>query len=155
MTRALLLLPLLLLPTACGGSGDDGAKAAYLEKAEAVCANAVAARAAVGTPASTKEIPAFVRKVVTVASDTSAELNAIDPPEGDAAEVDAKLLAPLRDQVQKGQAFATLVERTAAKGDDAAVLKVLGQAPLKPEADLDWMRSYGFVQCVKAADTSA
>ncbi len=155
MKRALLLLPLLLLPAACSGETDDGGKAAYLKQAESVCARAVAARAAAGTPTSTKAIPAYVRQIVTVASDTSAELNALEPPAADAAELDTKLLAPLRDQVGKGQAFAKLVEETAAKGDDAAVLKVLGSAPLKPQADLAFMKDYGFVQCVKAADTSA
>ncbi|MCU1692566.1 MAG: hypothetical protein JWM64_1657 [Frankiales bacterium] len=156
MKRALLLLPLLLLPTACSGGGDDdGGKAAYLTQAEAVCKKANDAQAATKTPASAEAIPAYVRQVVTIASDASAELNAIEPPEKDAAELDERLLAPLRDQVGKGQAFAKQVDETAAEGDTSAVLKLIGSAPLQPTADLEWMKGYGFDECVKAADTSS
>ncbi len=157
MTRVALVLPLLLLATACGGGGDEqaDAKAAYLADAEAVCAKANEAQKAAGTPAGPAEIPGFVRSVVTIASDASAELSALEPPEADAAELESKFLGPLREQVTEGQAFATQVEETAKKGDTAAVLALLGKAPLQAKADLDFLRSYGFSACVDAADTSS
>ncbi|MCW2606987.1 MAG: hypothetical protein JWO60_1680 [Frankiales bacterium] len=158
MKRTVLLPALLVLLAACGG-GDDGggadAKAAYLEQAEAICTKANDAQTAVKQPAGPDGIAAYVRQVVTIASDASAELNALEPPEKDAAELDAKLLSPLREQVGLGQAYAKQVEETAAKGDPAAVLKLLGSAPLQTKADLEWMTSYGFKACVDAADTSS
>lgn len=156
MTRRLLLLPVLVLAAACSGGSDDAdAKAAYLADAEAVCAKAVEAQKAAGTPNAPAAIPAFVRQVVTIASDASAELNALEPPEADAAELEEKFLGPLRQQVTEGQAFAKKVEDTAKGGDTSKVLALLGEAPLQAKADLEWMKSYGFTACVDAADTSS
>lgn len=156
MRRALALLPALVLSTgltACsGGDEDAGAKAAYVKEAQAICTRANEARKAAGTPGSATEIPGFVRKVVTIASDASAELNALEPPEQDAAELDEKLLAPLREQVGRGQAFAKQVEEAGAKKDTAGVLKLLGSAPLDTTADLEFARSYGLTACADAAD---
>ncbi|MCW2777818.1 MAG: hypothetical protein JWN17_1543 [Frankiales bacterium] len=157
MKRVLLLLPLLVLPTACSGGGDDPAKAqkaAFVKQAEAICTKANAARKDVSITSAPDAIPVAVRRLVTIASDASAELNALEPPEKDAAELDSKFLAPLRAQVQLGQAYAKRVEETAAKGDQAAVLKLLGSAPLKSDADLAFVKDYGMPQCAKAADTS-
>lgn len=155
MRRVLVVLPLLLLASACGGSDEPSAKEAYLAEAEAVCAKANAAQKAEKSPAGPDAIPAYVRRVVTIASDASAELNALEPPADDADELDAKLLSPLREQVAVGQAFAKDVEEAGAKKDTAAVLKLLGTAPLQPKADLEFMKDYGFVECVDAADTSS
>ena len=69
--------------------------------------------------------------------------------------LDSKVLAPLREQVGLGQAFATKVEETAAGGDTAAVLKLLGEAPLQSKADLAFMEEYGFEACVEAANTAS
>ena len=159
MRRTALVLPLLLLATACGGGGDaggdDSGKAAFIEAAEAICTKANEAQAGATVPAAPDAIPAYVRQVVTIASDASAELNALEPPEADAAELDAKFLGPLREQVGLGQAFAKQVEDTAKSGDTAAVLGLLGKAPLQTKADLDYLESYGFTACVEAADTSS
>ncbi len=158
MLRALLLLPLLVLPAACsGGSADDPAvaqKAAFVKEAEAICTRANTARSKVSITSDANAIPVAVRMLVTIASDASAELNALEPPEADAAELDAKLLAPLRAQVGKGQAYARQVEETAAKGDQAAVLALLGKAPLSSDADLGFVKDYGLPACAKAADFS-
>lgn len=158
MKRTLLLLPLLVLATACSGGGTDPAaaeKAAFVKKAEAICTKANQARADVSITSEPDAIPVAVRKLVTIASDASAELNALELPEADAAELDAKLLAPLREQVGRGQAYATQVEETAAKGDQAAVLALLGKAPLDSGADLEFVEDYGLPACAKAADTSS
>lgn len=154
MKRALLLVPVLLV-AACGGGGGDaaaGSKAAFVKQAEAICTKANTARKAEKTPTSAQELPAYVRRVVTLASDASAELNALEPPKKDAAELDAKFLGPLREQVGRGQAFATQVEKTSATGDTAAVLKLLGSAPLSTTADVGFVRSYGMTACADAAN---
>ena len=155
--RAALVLPLLLLATGCSGGGDegDGGKAAYVAEAEAVCKKANDAQQAATLPASPEAIPAYVRQIVTIAGDASTGLSALEPPEDDAAELDEKFLGPLREQVEAGEAYATKVEQTAAAGDQAAVLALLGSAPLETRADLAFLESYGFVECVKAADTSS
>lgn len=157
MKRTLLLLPLLALATACSGGEDPAAaeKAAFVEKAEAICTKANEARADVSITSEPDAIPVAVRRLVTIASDASAELNALELPEADAAELDAKLLAPLREQVGRGQAYAKEVEETAAKGDQAAVLALLGKAPLDSGADLEFVEDYGLTACAKAADTSS
>ena len=151
-----LVLPLLLL-TACSGGGDegDGGKAAYLAEAEAVCTKANDAQAAATVPAAPDAIPAYVRQVVTIAGDASAELDALEAPQADEAELEEKFLAPLREQVGLGEAYATKVEQTAAQGVDAAVLGLLGSAPLETKADLAFLEEYGFTACVAAADTSS
>ena len=153
-TRTALVLPLLLLATACSGGDGDGGKAAYLVAAEAVCTKANDAQQATALPAAADAVPAYVRQVVTIAGDASRELDALEPPEDDAAELEEKLLAPLREQVGLGEAYATKVEETAAK-DPAAVLGLLASAPLETKADLAFLESYGFTQCVEAADTSS
>jgi hypothetical protein len=160
MTRrlSLLVLPLLVLLAGCSGGGGAvavKAKADYLERAEAVCATANTAQQQLGLPASAAAVPAYVRRVVAVASTASRDLDALTPPAADRRELEAKLLAPLREQVGKGEVFAAQVDATARQGDDAAVLRLLGTAPLQTTADLDWMRSYGFSACVDAVDTSS
>ena len=154
VTRTVRVLPLLLLATACGGGGDGG-KAAYVAEAEAVCTKANDAQQAATLPVSADAIPVYVRQVVTIAADASAGLDALEPPEDDAAELDEKFLGPLREQVVLGEAYATKVEQTAAKGDPNAVLALLGSAPLETKADLAFLESYGFAECVEAADTSS
>lgn len=152
-TCTVLVLPLLLLGTACSGGGDGG-KAAYLAEAEAACKKANDAQKATTVPIAPDAIPAYVRQVVTIAGDASTELDALEPPEDDAAELEEKFLAPLREQVGLGEAYAKEVEETAAK-DPAAVLGLLGSAPLETKADLAFLESYGFTECVAAADTSS
>ena len=149
-----LVLPLLLLLAACSGNEGDGGRAAYLVEAEAVCKRANDAQRAATVPVTPAAIPAYVRQVVTIAGEASAGLSALEPPEGDAAELEEKVLAPLREQVGLGEAYAKEVEETATK-DPSAVLGLLGSAPLETKADLAFLESYGFTECVQAADTSS
>lgn len=147
-----LVLTLLVLP-ACGG-GDEQAKAAYVEQAEAVCARANAARQAVPAATSAAGIPKAVRALVDVAAGATAELAALKPPEKDAAQIQEKFVGPLQSQVQDGQAYAARVQ--AAKGSDAgALLRLLAEAPTETRADLEFLRDYGFRACVEAADTAS
>lgn len=157
MRRALVVLALLVTP-ACGGGGGGGdadAKQAYLEKAEAICTRANEAQAAEPSPNDAKSIAVYVRRLVTLAGDAAAELAALEPPEDDAAELDAKVVRPLQEQLAVARDYAKQVEDAAASGDSAAVLTLLGSAPTETKADLEFMREYGFTACVEAADTSS
>lgn len=156
MRRALGVL-VLLAATACGRGDDPGtdARQAYLEQAEAICAKANQAEAAEQSPTDAEGIPVYVRRLVTIAGDAAAELAALEPPEADSAELDAKVIRPLQEQLQLGRDYAEQVEETAASGDPAAVLTLLGSAPTQLRADLGFMREYGFAACVDAVDPSS
>ncbi len=145
MRRALLAV---LLVAACSSSSDDP-RAAYLREAEGVCRAAVEAQAAEPTPADPTALAAYVRRLVTVQGDAAAELAALRPPEADEAELDAKVVRPLQEQVQRSRDYADRVEKAP---DTAAVLDLLGQAPSRTDADLGWMRDYGFRACVELVD---
>jgi hypothetical protein len=47
------------------------------------------------------------------------------------------------------------VKEAVAKKDDTALGRLITNPPTGSKADLDWMRSYGFKQCVDAADTGS
>src|SRR5688572_14224381 len=99
MKRALVLL---LLVTACGGSDDGGsAKDDYLAKAEAVCAkaNAELTEAEKARPTALTGITEYVDRIVGIARTNVTELAAIEAPEDDRADVEAKVLTPLREQL--------------------------------------------------------
>lgn len=140
----------------CGGGGDeDGGKAAYVAAAEAVCARANQAQQAEQVPVSPDGIAPYVRKVLTIAGAASRDLNALTPPGDDAADLRGKFLEPLERQVATGEEYAQRVEAADAKGDQAALLRLVGEAPTTSEVDLEYLRGYGFTACVDAADTSS
>jgi hypothetical protein len=154
MKRALVLV---LLAAACGGSsGDSGnPKDDYLQKAEAICAKANtdidAARKNI--PASTQEVPAYVHKLLDLAKQTLEDLSLLSPPKDDAADVKAKLIDPLTQQYADGQTFAGKVDEAAAKNDNQTLTQLVLNPPTKTRVDVAWMKSYGFKNCVTAADT--
>jgi hypothetical protein len=151
--RALVMLVVLLTP-ACSIRGESGAdeRQGYLRQAEAICTRANEAQAAEQTPTDAQSIAAYVRRLVTIAGDAGAELAALEPPEADAAELDAKLVRPLQEQLQLARDYASTVEQTAAGGDAAAVLTLLGSAPTQVKVDLAYLREYGFTACLDAVD---
>jgi hypothetical protein len=157
MRRALILVA--LLAAACGGGSATSAnpRAAYLGKAEAVCAKANDALAAAKKtqPASIAAVPPYVHKLVDIAKTNVDELGALTPPPKDKADLDAKVLSPLRAQVTDGTAYAAQVDAAAAKKDSAALTQLVFNPPTKTRADVAWMKTYGFSACVKAADTGA
>ena len=157
MKRALVLL---VLVAACGGSSDGGSadpKAAYLAKAEAVCvgANAQIDTAKKEQPADVAAVPAYVHRLVDLAKETLSQMTLLTPPAADEADIKAKLLTPLGQQVDDAQAFAVKVDAAAAAKDTQQLTSLIFNPPTATRVDLDWMRGYGFKACVKAADTGA
>ena len=155
MKRVLVLVSLLSL-TACG-SGDDNtlsAKDDYLIKAEAVCAKANSDQKALKTPTGSGELSAYVDAVVKVAETSTTALSALTPPDKDKAALQEHVLGPLQGQLVKAKAYADAVRKATKDNDNIALIKLFGDPPTKTVADLAWMRSYGFRECVDAADTS-
>ena len=156
MRRALVLL---LLVAACGGSSSGsaagGGKAAYLKQAEAICttANADTAAAKKALPADVAAVPAYVHKLVDVARKDVTDLSALTPPKADAAELQTKVFAPLKAQVADADTFAGKVDAAAAAKDNTALTALILHPPTKTRVDVAFMKSYGFKQCVTAADT--
>jgi len=156
MKRALVLL---LLVAACGG-GSSGSKtgsdkADYLAKAEAVCmtSNADLETAKKTLPPDSAAIPAYVHKLVDIARKDVTDLSALTPPQADAADIEAKVIAPLKAQLADGDAFATSVDAAAAAKNNAKLTDLILHPPTKTRVDVAFMKSYGYKQCVKAADT--
>ena len=149
-------LAVLALPACSGGdSGADDAaavKAAYVQKASAVCDRASQERKALTTPTSAAGFAPYVRSLTGVAEKAQQDLAALTPPEPDRADLQSKLLDPLATSVEQGKEFATKVE--AAGGDQAKLAGLLGQAPTGAGIDLDYLRSYGLTSCVAAISTT-
>jgi hypothetical protein len=158
MKRLTVLLPLLLLATACGGSDKEQvaqglSKADYLTKAEAICARLNTEVDKLTFPTSVAAVPGFVEQTLQIAEAATGEIKALEPPAADKADIKAKVLDPLDGQVAVGRAFLDQIKAAVAKNDTAAVGRLIANPPTGSKADLAWMRSYGFKQCVEAANT--
>ena len=160
MKRALPVL--LLLLAACGGgsdekSSDTSAKDAYLVKAEAICEKGNTALAGIRKqqPASVDLVPGYVHSIVEIARTNLTELTALTPPADDRADIEAKVLTPLREQLADGDKYDKDVATAAKNKDTAALFQLVTNPPLKTKADVPWMKSYGFEQCATSADTGA
>jgi hypothetical protein len=158
MRSRLLLVPATVLAlSACSGGGaaeDDAAaaKEAYVQQASAVCDKAAKERDALMTPTSAAGFSPYVRSLVDIAGRAQTDLAALTPPEPDRADLQAKLLDPLKNSVDQGEAFAAKVE---AAGDDQAKLAgLLSEAPTGAGIDLDYLRGYGLNSCVAAISTT-
>lgn len=159
MKRSLLLVLLAMsLTVSCGGGGDDGpsARAAYLTKAEAVCAkvNAEIETAKKQQPTSADTVPPYVKKLLELARTNVQELSALTAPPDDAADIKAKVIDPLTAQLKIGDAYSAKVD-AAAKAKDPILLQLITNPPTDTKADIAFMKSYGFKACVTAADTGA
>ena len=153
-TPLLVVLPLVAV-TACGGGGDGAsAKDTYLAAAEKVCATANADQKALKTPTAAKELSGYVSAVVAIAERSTTALADLDAPEGDQAALQEHVLGPLEGQLTKAKKYAVDVKRASDDNDQLALLKLFSDPPNKTVADLSWMRSYGFRECVDATDTS-
>ncbi|MBK5305820.1 MAG: hypothetical protein JJD92_03950 [Frankiaceae bacterium] len=158
MRRVLVLV--VLLVAACdvsGGPVKKGAKDSYLTQAEGIClrANAQVTAAKKSPPAGIAEVPPYVHTLLDLAKKTLEDLSRLSPPGDDAAEVKTRLLDPLGQQLADGQAFAAQVDAAAAKNDSATLTQLVFNPPTKTRVDIAWMKTYGFKQCVIAADTGA
>jgi hypothetical protein len=155
---AVLLVPLVL--SGCGGGSkvqvSSGlSRASYVSKAEAICTRINKEVAKLAAPTTPQALQAFVEKSLQLAQEGTGELKALDPPEADRADLKAKVLDPLDGQLAEGQAFLAKVRTAVAKNDQAALGQLITHPPTGSKADLDWMRSYGFKECVDAADTGS
>lgn len=154
MKRLALVLPLVLAVTACGGSGSSVlSKADYLSKAEALCKKANADIEALPFPTGVAGFSDFAAKIVTIAEDTTTALKALDAPKDDKADLQAKVLTPLDAQVQAGRDYAAKIKKAVDANDQKALGELVADPPTEGKADLAWMRSYGFKECVDTAET--
>jgi hypothetical protein len=155
--RVLLVLPLIACAACSGGSSSSSgaSKVDYLRKAEAICTKANADQKALKTPTSAAQLSPYVDAVVQIADTSTTALAALTPPKADAAALQSHVLGPLTAQLAKAKTYATEVRKASDAHDQLGLAKLLSDPPNKTAADLDWMRKYGFQQCVDAADTSS
>lgn len=151
MNRLALVLPLVLV-VACGGSSGPS-KADYIARAEAICKKANADVKALPFPTSTAAISDYAAKIVAVADETTTALGKLDQPAADKDDLEKKVLAPLRTQVSEGKEFAAKIKAAVDANDQKTLQQLVAKPPVGTEADLDWMRTYGFTQCVDTAKT--
>ena len=158
MNRAALLLPALLLAAGCSSGGDKAdPKADYLAKVEPICAKANAEKRTLRdqAPTSLEAIAPYADRVLATAREVTRELEAQQPPEADRAALEREVFAPLRSQLADAEKYAAEIKAAAAAQNTARVFELAGQAPTKTRANIEFMRSYGFAECAKAADTGA
>lgn len=155
MKRLALVLPLLLpiaLLAGCGGSSGLS-KADYVSKAEALCKKANADVKALPFPQSTAGISDYAAKIVSIADQTTKDLVALEAPDADKADLQKKVLEPLQQQVEDGKEYAAKIKAAVESKDQKQLTELVGKPPTSTEADLDFMRSYGFKECVESAKT--
>ncbi len=155
--HALVLAPVLALAACSSGSSaaPSTAKTDYIAKAEVICAKANKEKDALKKPMSSAEFGTYVHSIVTIADETTTALLALTPPPADKKQLEAQILTPLSTQLVKARTFDADVSKAVKAHDDVALTKLLGNAPTKTVANLDFMRKYGFTGCVTLADTGS
>jgi hypothetical protein len=148
---SLLVLPVLLL-AACGG-GSSLSKSEYVAQAEAICKDTNKQIDALSTPTDPASFQKLIEDSIKIADSATSRIKALDPPSDDKADLQKKVIEPLESQVKEARSYLAKVKEAVAKKDQPALGKLLTNPPTGNEADLDWMRSYGFKECVDAAKT--
>ena len=161
MKPSLFVVPLFLV-AACGGGGGSAAgssevadKAAYLKKTEPICAAANAAKKALKAPTGVNDLVPYAAMVVDLSERVTNDFAAVPAPEADKADIQAKVVGPLQREVAGGKEFITKLKAAKAAGDLKAISDLLADPPTKTLADLTYMKDYGFLDCVVAADTGS
>lgn len=151
-----VLLAALLLSACSGGDGETTgvSKADFIAAAETICAQANTDQDALKTPTSVAALAPYVARIVEIAETATSELKELELPAADATDLKTKVLDPLQAQLTAGLAYADSVKAAADKNDFGALTTLLGDPPTDSQADLRWMKDYGFDACVKAADTT-
>ena len=152
MMRALLLLPLLVLPACGGDDGGDGEdrKATYVSEATKVCEGAVEDFEALVTPTTPEGFAPYADSLVGILEEAHHELAALTPPEADKARLEEKVVGPLEELVTEGKAYAAQVR--AAGADQAKLLTLLSERPTAESIDVGYLRSYGLSACAEAVE---
>lgn len=145
MRLALLLTTALLLP-ACGGGDDE--KAAFVADATAVCEKAVTDSKALTSPTKPAEFAPYADQLVRIAEQAQQDLQTLELPDADRADLESRVIEPFADVVAQGQAFAAKVR--AAGEDQAKLLPLLSQVPDSGDVDLEYLREYGLGVCADA-----
>jgi hypothetical protein len=85
LAAATIAAALTLILAGCGGGGGGGGDSAdadrYRAQADTICRRFEEQTAALGSPASSEEAPAFLDEGITITRDRLEELQALEPPE--------------------------------------------------------------------------
>jgi hypothetical protein len=152
MKRVALVLPLVLV-AACGGGSSGSSKSDYLAKAEAICKDANAQVKKLTLPSDPAGFQRLVEKTLSIAESTTSKLKKLDPPSADKDEIKKKVITPLENQLAEARPYLDEVRKAVAKNDQNALGRLLQNPPREHKADLDFMKTYGFKECVTTAKT--
>jgi hypothetical protein len=142
----LAVVALSVLAAGCGGGGDNRlSKEDFQQQANAICKRYDEKIAAIGTPSSPADIPAFVEKGIPLIQQGIAELRALRPPADLQADYDRML-----DETAKAIPAARKLADAAAKNDAAAVQEALKEGNDANTASDELATKLGLPQC--AAD---
>jgi hypothetical protein len=157
---------LLLGLTACGGddAGASGAgpaapaadaplsKAEYVTAAEAVCSRAAEEGTAIPEPSDPVGFAPYLQQTLDVAAKAVADLQALRPPEADAADLSAKFTGPLATQVELFRPVVGQIAEAAKAADPTAALDQV-PTPEAPPADEAYLTAYGMPTCATFASS--
>lgn len=146
MRVAACAAPVVVAVLLAGCGGDDRlSQADFQQRANAICEKYDKKIAALGSPSSPADIPAFVEKGIPLIEQGLAELRALNPPEDVAEEYDRML-----DETEKAIPAARKLSDAAAKSDAEAVQKALQEGERADEASDRIATKLGLDRC--AAD---
>jgi flagellar hook-length control protein FliK len=112
-----------LLAAGCGGGGGDRlSEEEFREQANAICEEYDQKIAALGSPTSPEDIPAFVEKGIPLIEQGLAELRDLNPPEELQEDYDRML-----DETEKAIPAARKLSEAAAEEDAAAVQEAIAE----------------------------
>jgi len=153
LLRLLLVLACSLALAACGGgddeessgsggSGDTLSKAELIEKGDAVCKEGNERIAEIPDPQGLEDIATLAESTQAIATDLTADLRALKPPEEVKKPFDEFLAL-----VQEGSDLLTPLRTAAEQGDEAKVRELLAEAEAINGRNDAPAREVGFKVC--------